>query len=80
MATRIADEIADWAAEQDPVTPVPDDVEIGDWLDFVASPGTVQAAKRALAETGVLVKAGGRFYVAAPDGSAAPSEATGGRP
>lgn len=77
MAARIADEIADWAGDQDPWTPVPPDDEVSGWLDFVASPDTVQAAKRALVELGVLVKDGGRFCVAARDGSAA---ATGGRP
>ncbi|MCW2929811.1 MAG: hypothetical protein JWM19_773, partial [Actinomycetia bacterium] len=48
MAARIADEIADWAGDQDPWTPVPPDDEVSGWLDFVASPDTVQAAKRAL--------------------------------
>lgn len=80
MAARIADEIADWAEGEDPWTPVPDDAEIGNWLDFVASPDTVQAAKRALAELGVLVKDGGRFYVAAPEGTPARPMATGGQP
>jgi hypothetical protein len=80
MTARIADEIADWAKEQDRWTPVPADDEIGEWLEFVASADTVQAAKRALAELGVFVKDGGRFYVAVPDGSAARTEATGGRP
>src|SRR5258707_15605648 len=69
-----------WAEGEDPWTPVPPDDEIGGWLDFVASPDTVQAAKRALVELGVLVKDGGRFYVAAPAGTAARPEATGGRP
>ena len=64
MSRQIADAITAWARGKPRWQPVPPDDEIGDWLDFVPSPGTVLAAKRALVERGVLVKDGARFCIA----------------
>jgi DNA-binding GntR family transcriptional regulator len=80
MADQIAAVIEAWAKDQPRWMPVPTNDEIAAQLPFAASRTTFLAAKKHLARQGVLVMAGRGFYVAAPAGSAARTNATGGQP
>jgi hypothetical protein len=64
MASRIAGQIAGWAAGKPKWTPVPANQELGAALHLTASNSTFRNAKRLLIDRGVLVMHRRAYYVA----------------